>query len=195
MALNDYAALQSKIIEYAEEISVDEPIADFIALAEVELNVILKHYRMETEAVLTSTANAVELPDDFLEARLIEVDGKMAVRVSIYGDVLNFDEIGYYQVGNTYKIVPEQDEPRTVRLVYYRSLTPLSDANPTNWLLTKFPNVYLRASLVQGYKYFDNPRMEASEQAALDKALALVDADHRRAFNSGNTIIFDGGMA
>lgn len=191
MAFNTYSDLQQAIINYAEELSPEEPIADFIALAEIELNGSIKHYRMETEVVLTGV-NAVVLPEDFLEARLIEIDGIEAERVSIHGGTLTCG-VGYYQVGNTYKIVPESTKPRTVRLVYYRAIPALSDQNTTNWLLKKFPNVYLRAALVQGYKFFDNERLEKAEQAALDKALALVDADHRRAAKSGNTLIWSGG--
>lgn len=193
MAPQTYDDLIHAVVDLAEEIDESLPLARFVGLAEVELNTILNHYLMEDEVTLTTAGNAVELPSDFIQARLIEVDGKIARRVSAHGATLASGEIGYYLVGNKYRLVPAKAEPRIVRLIYTKRLPALTQANETNWLLSKFPDVYINAVLVQGYRYRDNERLGAVAQANLDKAIALVMEDHRRATIEGNPIMFEDG--
>ncbi|MDT4865439.1 hypothetical protein FQZ97_1002400 [compost metagenome] len=143
---------------------------------------------MEAEVTLESVGNVVSLPADFLEARRVLIDGTLAKPISVYGSQLRAGEVGYFQSGNGYSIAPPQIEPRTVTLTYYKRLPALSDAAPTNWLITKFPNVYLAATLVRAYRWLKNPEEEAGEKQSLQEALAEVAADHARAVNSGNPI-------
>jgi hypothetical protein len=186
MALSNYSELQDTIGDYI--FRPDAPIKSFISLAETDIRPFIKHYAMETEVTLTSAANAVTRPADFLEARRLFVDGILAKPVSAYGYDLKNGEIGYYQSGSTYKILPEQDEPRTVVLTYYQRLPALSDAKPTNWLLTDFSAVYLHASLARAYRWLKNPEEEAGEKQSLQEAFSQVAADNARAVNSGNPI-------
>ncbi|MBW6421609.1 hypothetical protein KX729_09170 [Rhizobium sp. XQZ8] len=195
MALANYNDLQSTIADYALGITSADPISTFIALGEGDVFTRVKHYLAETTITTSSTANAITLPADFSEARSITVDGIKAKPVSIYGAKLYAGEIGYLQSGNTYVFVPTQETPRVVELTYYAKPLALSESNPSNWLLTTFPAVYLHASLVRAYRWRRDADSEAAEKASLEEALALLDADHRKAVHSGNPIIMnDGGL-
>lgn len=186
MAITNYSDLQETVADYI--FRSDAPVKAFIARAENDVQPFLKHYLTEDEVTLESVGNVVTLPADFLEARRVLIDGMLAKRISVYGSQLRAGEIGYLQSGNGYSIAPPQDEPRAVTLTYYKRLTPLSDAEPTNWLITKFPNVYLAATLVRAYRWLKNPEEEAGEKQSLKEALAEVASDHARALNSGNPI-------
>jgi len=195
MALDTYSDLIATAMDFSEDITEDAPVARLVELAEAELNPILKHYRMESEVTLVSAANAVELPANFMEARRIIIDGVLATPVSAYGASLGANEIGYYQVGKTLKIIPEKDEPRDVKIIYFARLDPLVEGGEANWLLLHFSNIYLHALLVQAARYRDNPRGEATAQAQLDKALALLAEDNRRATMVANPIRFEEGWS
>jgi len=193
MALSNYDELQTAIVDFAPEIAPSDPISTFISLAESEFFPLLKHYKQETTVSLTSADNAVELPDDVQDIRAIRVDGVIAKPVSAYGAELYAGQIGYFQSGDSLVFVPASNTARSVELTYYATPAALSEDMPQNWVLKKFPQVYLRASLVQAYRWRQNPEAEAREDALLQKALATLVQDHKKRTQSGNTIILDGG--
>lgn len=55
--------------------------------------------------------------------------------------------------GTSLWVHPTPGETYTGRLVYERTITNLSDANTTNWLLTNHPDIYLYASLLEAAPY------------------------------------------
>jgi hypothetical protein len=193
MALSNYDELQSAIVDFSPEISPSDPITTFISLAESDVFPRLKHYMMENTVVLATTNNAVEMPDNASDIRSIRVDGVIAKPVSVYGAQLYAGEIGYFQSGNSLVFVPAQAAPRTVMITYQAHPAALSETNATNWLLRKFPQVYLHATLARAYRWRQSPDSEAREKASLEEALALVDRDHKTRTQSGNTIIINGG--
>ncbi|WVT74016.1 hypothetical protein QM996_02560 [Sinorhizobium chiapasense] len=191
MALSNYSELQTAIADYI--MRSDAPITSFIALAENDVAPRIKHYMLEQTVELTTTSNAVTLPADFKDARRIVVDGLIPRLTSIYDTTRRLDDIGYYQRGNSYVFLPEQDEPREVEITYYGRVAALSDAAPTNWLLTTFPAVLFHASLVRAYRWMKDKDAEAMEKQSLEEALATLAADHNRAVNSGNQFEIDFG--
>lgn len=193
MALSTYDDLQSAIVEFSLEISASDPIKMFISLAEGDVFPQLKHYSMETTVELSTTDNAVELPDDVSELRVIRVDGVIAKPVSVYGAQLYAGQIGYFQSGDALVFVPAIDKPRAVELTYYATPAALSDDNQSNWLLRKFPAVYLHSALARAYRWRQNPQAEQGEEASVSKALSLLALDHKKKTQGGNTIIIDGG--
>ena len=81
----------------------------------------------------TDAQSGVTVPADHLKTRAIRVNGEPARYVSQEKILTNMP--GY------------SDAP--VSLDYYQRLPQLSDANPTNWLLTIAPDVYIWASCLQ----------------------------------------------
>ncbi|MGO1160842.1 phage adaptor protein [Brucella sp. C7-11G] len=193
MAFSNYLQLQETIADYI--LRPDAPIKSFIALAENDVSVFVRHYMQEKEVRLTSSGNEVSLPDDFQEARRIVVDGTLATPISAYNGKPKAGEIGYYQRGNSYVIVPETNEPRSVSLLYFARVPILSDQANTNWLLERFPSILFHASMARAYRWLKDPTAEAQEKASLGEAFGTLTADHNRAITSGNqpTIDFGGG--
>lgn len=134
MALANYDDLQTNIADYI--LRPDAPIKSFIALAERDVAPSIKHYLQEKMVTLTSAANAVTLPADFQDARRITIDGVLATPVSAYDPTVQTGEIGYFQRGNTYQIVPAQLANRSVEIIYYARVPVLSDTAKTNWLIS-----------------------------------------------------------
>lgn len=194
MAISNYDELQAAIVDWAPEISSSDPIATFISLAESDVFTQIKHYKMETTVVLPITDNAVEIPDDVVEVRRLKIGDVTPKLVSIFNPNLLAGEIGYAQVGDTYVFVGlDPNSSYSLEFTYYASPVPLSADAPQNWLIKKFPQVYLHASLVRAYRWRSNAQAEAGEKGSLGEALGKVIADHSRVTNSGNTIVINGG--
>ncbi|MEW9616022.1 hypothetical protein AB3G45_19595 [Shinella sp. S4-D37] len=189
MTLSTYVDLQNTVQEYAIR---PIPVASLIERAEADLQPVLKHYLMEKTIETNTALGTVPFPVDLVEFRTICVDGVVAKPISPYNAVLYPGEVGYYFSGSNVVLALQKQGPVDVVLDYYGRFEPLSDENPTNWLLTKFPSVYLHATLARAYRYLRDPEAEAGEKASLGDALGTVAADHARVTRSGNAIIMEG---
>ena len=131
---------------------------------------------MEAVVSLVPVNGVVSLPDDYLEALRVSEN-------TSYKRTLNYitsDEAerlypdGAAGLGTSYSIIGTSlyTYPlvsNNVNLVYYQAIPPLA-SNPTNWLLTKSPSLYLRASLMQAADYTKDDG-ELTKQAQLAGAL------------------------
>jgi len=189
MALQTYSDLKQTVQEYAIR---PVPVASLIELAEKDVQPLLKHYMMEKTVTISDVADTVTFPVDLVEFRTIAVDGVIAKPISPYNATLNPGEVGYYFSGNNIVLALQGNVPVDVVLDYYGRFDALSDVKPTNWLLEKFPAVYLHATLARAYRYLRDPEAEAAEKQSLGEALGTVDADHARATRRGNPIITEG---
>lgn len=54
----------------------------------------------------------------------------------------------YTIMGQELKLSPVADRSYSLEFLYYADLDRLSDTNPTNWVLKKYPNIYLFGALV-----------------------------------------------
>lgn len=196
MALTNYDELQSTVAAYAfREGDPSLPVTSLIALAESDLQPVLKHYMMEKTVTLPVVDSTVTFPADFIEPRVVAIDGVVAKPVSPYNARLYPNEVGYFMRGNAIVVVREKPNPAQAQITYFGRFKPLAGDNQVNWLLAKFPTVYLHATMIRIYRWLGNADAEKQEKQSLGEALGTVSADHNRASsaNSGNTIIMDIG--
>ena len=156
---------------------------DFVTMAENWLNygsenvAPLRCREMEAVTSLVPASGVVTLPSDYLEYRRVSEN-------TSYKRTLNYvtpDEAerlypdGAAGLGEHFTIVGTSlyTYPlvsNNVNLVYYQAIPALTALAPTNWLLTKAPGIYLRATLVQAYAFIKDSA-EMTTQAALASAL------------------------
>lgn len=161
MALDTYANLKASIRNWSHRNDVpDELIDDFIDLTETAMWQLLEIRDMSARATATTGATRfLALPDEFIKMRRLSL--------IVGGRVTDLK----YATPESMKVVTETSEPRfftvttqlefdrvpdaayTVEMTYFRELTPLSDANTTNAVLTRFPDVYLSGALHYLYKW------------------------------------------
>jgi len=193
MAISTYYDLISAIVDWSPEVSDTDPIATFISLAEGDFFPFVKHYMQETTVSLPIVDGKVTLPDDVQDVRKLHIPGYTLKRVSVYTSEIYTGEIGYTTSGNSYVFSGLPADPVNVEITYDARPEPLSETNPTNWLLQRYSNVYLHGALVRAYRWRQNAQAEAGEEASLQKALGLLATDHKRFVNSGNAIVDNGG--
>jgi hypothetical protein len=160
MAFTTYTELQTEIIRAATRTGDAEfalLVPGFITQVEMTLNngtetmAPLRTREMEVSGTVAVTSGTGPLPADYLE--FIKV-------TNAAGDVLDPETTtGAERRYNTTAGVPKRfaiegvslrtfpASTETINLRYYGSLDTLA-ANETNWLLTRYPNIYLYGALV-----------------------------------------------
>jgi hypothetical protein len=176
MALASYADLKAAVASWVDREDSDfaARVPDFIALCEQRLNyggadgAGLRVAEMEKTAALTADANGkLILPADYLEFRSMQpgTPGYDALALGGIDATSGFVPTGGVPArtsitGNVVSTYPRANAPVTV--TYYAKIPALSDSNPTNWLLTKAPGVYLYGSLLESAPFeSDDARMQS----------------------------------
>lgn len=164
MALSNYEELRQAIIDQSHRGDLDLKIDQFILLAETQMrsnqDESLKMNKSEQiTTLLTSTLSRLSpLPTGYLKGRDVKISldetnakltyvtpGNLVIRngtgtpcfFTIIANQIEFD------------ILP--DAEYTVTAKYYGDFTNLSELNPTNEVLDKYPNLYLYGAMVQVY--------------------------------------------
>lgn len=173
MSLASYSDLRSAVADYVQRSDLTAIIPTFITLAESMINFgdagediePLRVREMEATVSTAPTNGDITLASDFLEAKRVTYVGTprtpLTYRTPTDLDAMYPDGTAcpgcptdYTVIGSTLSIRPVGTG--NVEYVYYQKIPDLAD-NPTNWLMTKAPTVYLYASLFQEAIYNQNP--------------------------------------
>ena len=158
MAIDTYANLQTAILYRLgnrSNATLTSKVPEFIASWEAAMNRRLKTADMEATATLTTTINVsrVSLPTGFTQMRRLRLrEGNNAPfrftdiwPVPLAGDKIEYSSgspVGVSIQGSNLIVKPAPDAAYTLIMDYYARFTQLSDANPTNWILTNNPDAY-----------------------------------------------------
>lgn len=173
MSLGNYGDLQEAVAEWLyrtgdANIAVRAP--DLISLFENEfvLDPEMRTLEMEQVDQAPITSAVIPLPDGFLEMVYIQILGspnKVLNFVSpstaavMNASTMPCGVVQYYTImaGQIF-LVPQQYAPisATIEMGYY-AFDPLGTSiTGTNWLMAKYPNIYLYGSLMQAAGYVDD---------------------------------------
>lgn len=186
--ISTYSELQSAVAGWLNRSDLTARIPDFITLAESKLNRRLRLRVMETEEPLSLSAGeqSVALPAGFIEPMdLWEVvsDGRRGLRFvgpaqmptqSASGQVL------YWTITGENIVFDRPTEAALSLVLRCVSSFALSDASPTNWLLTHHPDAYLFAALVEAAPYERDTEALAIWTARLESALTEIENKEAR---------------
>lgn len=189
MAITTYAELQAAAAYWLIRADLTARIVEFIALAEARLNRIMRGRQEETESALTSTSGSrvVSLPSTYGEALVcwIVIDGER--RKLEYADPLIVDatavqgEPVYWGIdGSNLAFERPCDQAYSLILRYFAKFA-LSEAAPTNWLLTSHPDIYLFATLSEAAPFLRDADLAAAYEAKLGRAIGEANFKEGRA--------------
>jgi len=149
-----------------------------------------------TRAVVN--AQFYKLPIDFLELRNIEIVGDPVIPLrlltSIRADERRRALSGrgrpvYYSIfQDNLEFVPIPSGDTTIEILYYKNIPALSATNTTNWLLTKYPDLYLYGSLLQSAPYLNDDSLYQVYGQKYASILEAIKNDNDRARHSGATL-------
>lgn len=124
-----------------------------IGLAEAAFNREIRAPQMEAEVSLSVTGEATDLPLDFLALRSVYVEGSPdnTLRSMSPAGLRNLYQgragaPQAYAIENSHLVVGPVGDT-SLKLLYFAKLTPLTENNPSNWLLRDYPDLYLHQAL------------------------------------------------
>lgn len=149
----DYAWLLQYAADWSHRSDLAERMPMFILLAEKRIKTLLDERIQDTVNTITTSAGLpyAFLPGDLLHVRAITIPGSTPALDYVAPDVFNQRyEASISGVPRAYTIIGEQlylgptpDEAYSLSVTYKAEFAPLSEANPTNGLIEKWPDVYL----------------------------------------------------
>lgn len=164
MPITTYAELKSSITDFLNRDDLDTVAADFIALAEADMQRGLRHWRMEKRSTAEIDTQYSAIPADFLEVirfyitsndtRPLELISQAELLDRKYRNLNTSGKPAYYAItAGEIEVYPVPDGTYTAELYYYSTIPALSDSNASNWLLENYADCYLYGSLVHSAPY------------------------------------------
>ncbi|WP_336057368.1 phage adaptor protein [Nitratireductor sp. CH_MIT9313-5] len=186
MPITTYSELQTAVSNWMARSDVSGEAEDFISLAEAHLNREIS--AVETDATITGTTGSRSIDISSLSLKtpiaLFLVDPSSSDEVMLtqkadgtfpYRDTAG--EPRYWAIdGDNIDFDCPLDVAYSFRLRYSQKFA-LSDAAPTNWLLTNHPDVYLAATLIWGGVFVQDDTLAQRFNAVLDRGIAAVQSE------------------
>lgn len=188
MAITTYAELQAAAANWLVRGDLTPRIPEFIALAEARLNRVMRTRLAEVEVPLSAGVGvrAVALPAGFTEPLRLWIErasgrtelafleagliGVSSVRGEPRAWTVNGATLGFERpCDQTYGL--------TLRML---QAFALSDAVPTNSLLSDFPDLYLFATLSEAAPFLRDAELAAAYETKLGRAIAEANSKEAR---------------
>jgi hypothetical protein len=199
--MTDYTTLQAQIADWANRADWSPAlVASFIAMAEQKFNQELRVSRMIETAVNTITCRCATLPDDWLEMDFVSIantnaaNGWLPIRYKSRDEFFNLTDL---RAQNTYTIegrtitfggTPDAVEGIAYQISYYGEV-PVMATEGASWIYTKYPSLYLHASLMHADLHAVGEEQNAANMKQLaEDTIQKLNAEHLRAKASGSRL-------
>lgn len=201
MAITTYTELKDAVADWLNREDLTAQIPDFITFAEARLNRTLRTREMLTRRRTLTTNGFITLPFDYLETYQLQLPSN-ATNTPEPLTFIGPDEAArfkatsmtgktrYYTIiDGAFELIPAPSSSTELTITYYAKVPPLSASLATNWLLTKAPDLYLYATLVNAAPYLQNDeRIPVWSQLATSAFDELM-MDSERASRSRTTLV------
>jgi hypothetical protein len=187
MALDTYSGLKSAISDHLDRDDLVSQVDDFIDLAEARHKRDVRIREMIDREFIVVFDRFLELPTGYLDAITIRL---LTDPVTVLNHVSPHEmnrvrrettgKPSRFTVHGEIEFDVSPDGSYDGELVFYKALTPLSDANATNALLDRAPDVYLYAALLASAPFLMNDeRIQTWGRMYSEGIDALKETDRR----------------
>lgn len=192
MALANFSDLKTSIADHLDRDDLTSHIPDFILLAEERHKNEIRIREMIQRDALTVNARYVSLPAGYLDGLTLRL---LTDPVTVLTEV-NLHEMSsrrsegtgkpvYYTIHAQFEFDKTPDQSYSGEIVYYKALTALSDAAPTNDLLTRAPATYLYGALAAAAPFLMNDERLTIWERLYETAKDGVNLSSRKSRNIG----------
>jgi len=197
MSLLTYADLQEAVVNWLNRPEVEQSVPTFIRLAEADISRKVKHWLNE-KRVSTSLNEQYEiLPDDWLETIRFEHEDGTEIRLVSTVDMARLQTsrpsagkpTSYLITAGQIKLHPTPGDEFPAFLTYSARIPALSDAVPTNWILTNHFDVMLYGALFHSAPYLKDDERTGVWSALYSAAISDMNAQSDRAKYSGPLVM------
>ena len=199
--MSDFADLKLQIAEWANRTDwSDTLVTSYVRMAEAKLNQELRIDRMIQFDDGVITSRCAQLPDDWLAMDLVRVansngaDGFLTARYKARDEFftqLDKHTWMYYTLtGRTmfFGGTPDPIDGTEYKLAYYGEVPVFADDNPS-WVYTKYPSLYLFASLMHADLHAVGEEQSAANMKQLvEDQIQKLNAGHLGSKASGSRV-------
>ena len=210
MSLDNLGDLQAAIADWlyrTGDTALAARASDFIALFESDFLIDPDMRAAEMQEISTATiaGGSTPLPPDFIDMVRLQVIGLpngtpnqvldyVSPRQAAVMDSISMAPAAGQQLVQNYTVLagqifltPQRWAPVGATLeLTYNSFTPLSEAEAgANWLLAKYPNLYLYGSLMQAAAYVNDNVTVAKWKSGRDEAMAKFPRSESKRMTGG----------
>ena len=199
MALTTYTELKASIADFLNRDDLTAVIADFITLAESQINRDVRHWKMEARSSGQQSGGDeyMQIPADWVESIRLHLTGSGTSAVNLISrDAMadkrerNDDTSGtvmyYTHADGQFQLYPTPSADTDFELLYIQKLDALSGSNADNWLLTEAPDVYLYGALIHSAPYLAEDERVAMWAQMYSAAVARLNEASELAQYSGS---------
>lgn len=178
-AFADFLDLRTAVIELVARPDIADVFPRIVALAESRLNRELRMREQITTETVTFTDGRGPLPEDFAEIIGI-YDGNGCEYVQQSPQRAAAGGTAYYSVEGSEIVAPGLSGQ--VSVTYYATIPSLNDGlDTTNWLLARYPDIYLYSCGFEAAKYLRDADTAQATRPLMDDAIRTAKADDERA--------------
>lgn len=191
-AIANYGELRVALSDFIGHRNVSAVLPRLVQMAESFLNRELRTRFQITTSPLTLINGQVSLPSDFLEmAHVFGTNGYQYRSGPVSDYYRPTSQFSRYSINGQTVNINGYSGDRTV--TYFAALPTLTTSNSTtNWLLTRYPDVYLYAVAVEAAKHLKDPDLLTVSKQMLDDSVRSVKIDDDRARWSNTTVRVQG---
>ena len=188
--MDNYTELKAFIADFLARDDLTTQIPTFISLAEQRMSRELQIALLEATAQIAVSANAstADLPTDLRSIRevaMIDADNDRTVLEYVTPSQWNTRDQDanqtktefYTIVANQIKLIATPSAAITLEITYNGGVAALSDAAPTNTMLTRHGDAYLHGSLKQAFDFLQDEQRSIYHDAQFTRCLAEIDRD------------------
>ena len=203
MALSNYSELQASVADWLNRTDLSAQIVDFITMVEAQVNSRLSTLEMEATTSLTLDGDSeAALPADYLKWRSVAASGAPTRPLTPVTPTAQDEMYPHRQSGtpSTFAIYDGKVRvmPKTTNTItfeYYQKVPALSDSAPTNWLLTKNPNLYLYGALMHANVFLQNDQRATHFGSLYETEFLNIENSDARSKHSNPKMRFAGAVA
>lgn len=174
-AFADFIDLRTAVVEQVGTSKIANIFPRLVKLAEAQLNRKLRTRNQITEATVTVASGVAPLPADFLEVLALKNANGFEYIAQTPQEVRT--GVQYYFINGNNLVAPGLTGDLTLQ--YYAALPTITDGGLTdsNWLLQKYPHVYLYACAFEAAKNLREKELASDMGGLLERELSDVYGD------------------
>jgi hypothetical protein len=194
MTIATYSDLKAAVPNWLRRADLAVLVPDFIMLAEREMDRTLRTAIQLGEVTVAIDAEFIAAPAGFRLVRgfrltggagglLREVTPEQMVQRKAAPFARAAQPREFTVIGSQIEFWPAPDRAYSAVVELQASLVPLSEANPTNWILSAHPDAYLFGALAAGAAYAKNDERAAAYQAQFERVLGDIQEGLRTSYD------------
>ena len=185
MSLSTYGQLKTAIQNWQYNAgTLTAEAADLVTLAQGYINRRLRCRQMVTTTDLSPTSGVFTIPSNYLQVRsVVELDTYRRPLQYIAPEKADafypYRESGegrhFTIVGSSLRVYPTVTND--IELTYYAALAAFTDDADTDWLLTRFPNLYLNAGQMYAAEFLKDDAEVSKQAVIVDQYIGMLNAE------------------